>query len=145
MSWSTKLILVFVCFGLFMSYMIYRCMNVPVNLVSKAYYKDEIAYQEVIDAKKNAMTLQQEVSVTAKDGQLVILFPEQQKGSELSGNILLYNPQQMKNDRTFDIPNSFSGEQRIGLETISPGRYIAKIRWDAGGKAYYAEKEILIP
>ncbi len=42
-----------------MSYMIYRCMNVPVNLVSKAYYKDEIAYQEVIDAKKNTLELRQ--------------------------------------------------------------------------------------
>jgi hypothetical protein len=145
MSWSTKLILVFVCFGVFMSYMIYRCMNVPVNLVSKAYYKDEIAYQEVIDAKKNTLTLEHEVVVTAAAGELVIKFPEQQRDRQLSGTVLLYNPQQMSNDRSFEIPETLSGQQTISLASISPGRYIAKLQWRVEGKSYYAEKEILIP
>lgn len=145
MSWSTKLILVFVCFGLFMSYMIYRCMNVPVNLVSKAYYKDEIAYQDVIDAKKNTLSLEQELIVTAANGELLIKFPEQQRDLKLSGSVLLYNPQQISNDRTFEIPATQSGEQKISLASISPGRYVAKVQWTVEGKPYYAEKEILIP
>lgn len=145
MSWSTKLILVFVCFGLFMSYMIYRCMNVPVNLVSKAYYKDEIAYQDVIDAKKNTLSLEQELVVTATDGELLVKFPEQQRNLKLSGSLLLYNPQQISNDRSFEIPVTQSGEQKISLTSITPGRYIAKVQWVVEGKPYYAEKEIIIP
>ncbi len=145
MSWSTKLILVFVCFGLFMSYMIYRCMNVPVNLVSKAYYQDEIAYQDVIDAKKNTLALDQEVTVNASNGQMLIQFPEEQRGLSLSGSALLYNPQQLKNDRTFVIPATQTGQQKISLSTIHPGLYIAKIQWSVEGKSFYAEKEILIP
>jgi hypothetical protein len=120
-------------------------MNVPVNLVSKAYYKDEIAYQEVIDAKKNTLSLEQELIVSAAEGELLIKFPEQQRGSKLSGSVLLYNPQQISNDRSFEIPETQSGQQKISLASISPGRYIAKVQWTVEAKSFYAEKEILIP
>src|SRR5688500_11766723 len=126
MSWSTRLILVFVSFGLFMSYMIYRCMNVPVNLVSKAYYKDELAYQDVIDAKRNTLELTSDLSIQTNKEELVIFFPKQQLSEKITSKVLLYNPQQLKNDRSIAAEEIVNGKQSIMVKNLVPGRYIAK-------------------
>jgi ABC-type arginine transport system ATPase subunit len=145
MSWSTRLILVFISFGLFMSYMIYRCMKVPVNLVSKAYYKDELAYQDVIDAKKNTLQLSDEIVVQTNNDELKLVFPESQQKHLITSRVLLYSPQQLANDRLIAAVEIDNGQQLVPIQTMVPGRYIAKIEWSAGGKNYYAEKEIIIP
>jgi hypothetical protein len=57
MNWGNKLLLVFVVFASGISFLVYRCMKTPVDLVSSDYYKDELVYQQVIDAAKRANAL----------------------------------------------------------------------------------------
>ena len=67
MNWGNKILVVFVAFGSMISYMVYRCVKTPVNLVSEQYYKDELAYQNVIDGTKRANALSGKLELAQED------------------------------------------------------------------------------
>ena len=48
-----------------------RCMQTPVDLVSEHYYKDELAYQQVIDGTRKANALSGKVGLTLTRGACV--------------------------------------------------------------------------
>jgi nitrogen fixation protein FixH len=114
-----------------MSYLVYRCMKEPVNLVSKEYYREEIAYQDVIDSRKNTSTLSS-------------TLPAEMKHKKTAGKILLYYPANAKYDRQFTLQTDTTAFQALSKETLMPGNYVVKITWQAGGTNYYSEQPITI-
>ncbi len=51
------------------------CATTPVELVASEYYRDELAYQHVIDGTKNANALSQKLSIHQDADKIVIEFP----------------------------------------------------------------------
>src|SRR5690349_1691753 len=143
MNWGNKLVIVFIAFGAVMSYMVSRCMQTPVNVVSKEYYKDEIAYQEVIDGKNNANALSRNVMVTQDDHFITLTFPEEMQHKTIKGKIWFYCPAASDKDRKMILETN-AGAQMIGRGQFEPGRYLVKIGWQEGSEAYYSEQSITI-
>ncbi len=79
MHWGNKLLLVFGGFGCLMTYMVYRCMQTPVNLVAQEYYRDELAYQAVIDSKKEVAQLNSQVKLQQEQDSISIRLPREMK------------------------------------------------------------------
>jgi hypothetical protein len=144
MNWGNKLILVFIAFGVMMSYLVYRCMKVPVNLVSKEYYREEIAYQEVIDSRKNASTLGSNIQLTQNKETIGLTLPAGMKHKKTAGKILLYYPANAKYDRQFTLQTDTAAFQALNKETLMPGNYVVKITWQADGTNYYSEQPFII-
>lgn len=144
MNWGNKLILVFIVFGAMMSYMVYRCMKVPVNLVSKEYYREEIAYQEVIDSRKNTNMLSTTVQLTENKETIGLTLPPEMKHKKPEGNILLYYPANARYDKQFPLQTDSAAFQSLSKEALMPGNYVVKITWQAGGTNYYSEQPITI-
>ena len=78
-NWGTKLTIVFIIFAGSMSYMVYQCIKTPVDLVSAEYYKEEIAYQQVIDGNTNANSLTTKVELQQSGNSIIVHLPEQLK------------------------------------------------------------------
>ena len=144
MNWGNKLILIFIAFGAMMSYLVYRCMKVPVNLVSKEYYREEIAYQDVIDSRKNTSTLSSTVRLTENKETIGLILPAEMKHKKTEGKILLYYPANAKYDRQFTLQTDTTAFQALSKETLMPGNYVVKITWQADGTNYYSEQPITI-
>jgi hypothetical protein len=144
MNWGNKLILVFVAFGGMMSFMVYRCMKMPVNLVSKSYYVDEIAYQQVIDSRDNTRGLDGKVKVLEEKEFICISLPVDMKDKKIAGSIVLYCPVNARFDRQFALQTDSVAYQAVGKESLVPGNYVVKISWTADGKSYYDEQPLTI-
>jgi len=78
---------VFGVFGGMMSYMTYRCMHTPVDLVTKEYYKDELGYQQVIDARQKADALSEKVELRQTGQVITVVLPQEMRNAAVTGSI----------------------------------------------------------
>lgn len=143
-NWGHKLTLAFSAFVVFIFVMVYKAVNTDFQLVTKEYYKDELAYQEVIDGTNKANQLSTAVSIQQVNDQLIIQLPEEMKQQTVTGTIWLYCPSEDKNDRKLVLTVNEEGKQFISTKTIAAAGYWAKIRWQANNQTYYTEQRITI-
>ena len=144
MNWGNRLILVFIVFGGMISYMVYRCMNTPVNLVSDQYYKDELAYQQVIDGAKKANALLGKVQLALVPAGIRIDLPQEMRGKTVEGTIFFYCPSDAASDRHFSLGTDTTGEQEIAKGKVPSGHYTVKVSWATGGVNYFIEQPFVI-
>lgn len=143
-NWGHKLTLAFSAFVIFIFVMVYKAVNSNFQLVTKEYYKEELAYQEVIDGTNKANQLSTAVSIQQVEDQLIIQLPEEMKQQSVNGSIWLYCPSEDKNDRRIPLLVNGEGKQIISTKTIAAASYLAKIRWQANNETYYTEQRISI-
>ena len=144
MSWGNRLLIVFIAFTGLMSYMTYRCVQTPVELVNREYYRDELVYQDVIDGTRNANALSRNISIYQKSGKIIIDFPPEMKNSLLSGDILFYHAVSEIRDRKIPLHIDGSGAMELDAKLTGPGQFIVKINWKARNKNYYSEQHITV-
>jgi hypothetical protein len=144
MNWGNKLLLVFVVFGGGISYMVYRCMQTPVDLVSKDYYKEELAYQKVIDGTRRANTLSTRPILSSRTDGIRLQLPTEMKQKAISGLIRFYCPADANRDRDIPLSPDADGFQDIPKDVLSAGQYTVSISWDAGGANYFSQQALTI-
>ena len=144
MSWGNKLLLVFIAFTGLMSYMTYRCVTTPVELVANEYYQDELAYQNVIDGEKNANALSRKINIRQEAGKIMVEFPPEMMSSHLTGTILFYNAANLSRDRSVKLNVLSGGKITLESSLLGPGQFTVKITWNANNKDYYSEQNIMV-
>jgi hypothetical protein len=144
MNWGYKLLLVFAAFGGMISYMVYRCVQTPVNLVSAEYYRDELVYQDVIDGRKKADALSGKVELKQEGSYISIRFPQEIRGSKSDGTIRFYCPSDATKDWKVALSLNPDGTQLVSTKTISPGHYVVKISWETNHSRFYTEEPFIV-
>ena len=139
MNFGNKLLVVFGLFATLMGYMVYRCMGVRTELVSKEYYKDEIAYQHIIDGENNANALAAPPKWERSGNGYVLNMPASQHGKAVEGTIVFYCPASKTADRVFTLAPDADGKQTIPLATLSKGTYTVKLDWKNSEVLYHTE------
>src|SRR5207342_1349110 len=121
------IMLVFIAFSLMMGFLVYKSTRTKFELVSKDYYKDELAYQEIIDGSNNASTLSAKLNLQVLDSTVQIVFPKELQNAHLKGKLLVYCPY----DETRDLKMIFDlnpGESlAISKSQVGPGTFILKV------------------
>ncbi len=143
MSWGNKLVVVFIGFAVLMGTLVYKAMNTKFDLVTKDYYKEELRYQEKLDAIKNA-NLVSDIAVAAKNDVIEISFPHELKGMDISGEAWFYCETNADKDKL--IPVNMKGDTVFNIHAgnIGKGSYTVKVKWQAGNTSYFAEKLITV-
>lgn len=144
MNWGQKLLLVFVLFAAGMSYLVYRCMHVNTDLVTKEYYKDELRYQDVIDGTRTANALSEKVLLVQQSEVITVQLPGEMKNEKVTGNIWFYCAADAKKDRHIPMVTNSEARQHISKELLLPGRYTVKFDWSSNNKHYYSEQTFTI-
>jgi hypothetical protein len=144
LNWGHKLIGVFLIFAGMMSYLVYRCVKTNYDLVSKEYYKEELAYQQVIDGASRANQLGNKISLAQRGKELVLQLPNEMKNSKVKGTAWFYYAPDAKRDRNIALNPNAAGEQSINSSSFFPGNYTVKIRWESNGQQYYTEELVTI-
>lgn len=143
-NWGTKLIMVFSVFVLGMVALVVMSMRQKVDLVAKDYYKDELRYQEVLNATSLANGLSAAIKVAKEPNAVSIQLPQEMASTAVQGNIFFYCPADAKKDRHIPLAVDGKGQQSVGLPQLMPGKYIIKITWEFNKKQYYAEQALTI-
>ena len=119
-------------------------MKVPVNLVSAAYYRDEIAYQEVIDSRDKANALTGKIHLSQDTGAVHLALPAEMKHRSLTGKLLFYCPANMQYDRQFELTADSALSQTISKKLLMPGSYVVKVSWQSDNSRYYSETPLTL-
>jgi len=141
---GTKIFIVFVAFAGMMSYMVYRCMQTPVDLVTREYYKDELSYQDVIDAKKRTAGLAGAVHFQQDENGILISLPAEMRRQNVTGSLQFYCPNNVSKDRQFLLQTDSAASQHIEAGLVSPGHYTLRIKWTGNGVQYMDERPLTV-
>lgn len=143
-NWGTKLMLVFSLFASAMIMLVIMSMRQKVQMVAQDYYKDELHYQQVIDATSMANTLSKKASIIKSENQIVLQLPHEMNGAVINGRLLFYCASESAKDQQVKLQTDLSGKQVIAADQFKPGNYTVKIEWQFNGKQYYTELPLTI-
>jgi hypothetical protein len=144
MSWGNRILWVFIAFAGMISFMVYRCMQTPVNLVSDHYYKDELAYQDVIDGTRHANALTGKVEFLKGTDGIAVQLPLEMQAHIIKGTIFFYCPSDAGRDRRVPLNVDAGGRQAITAGLLLSGHYTVKLSWETDGVRYFNEQSITI-
>jgi hypothetical protein len=144
MSWGNKLLLTFIVFVAGMSFLVYRSTRAEFELVEKDYYKQELAYQKIINSKQEADRLSAPVSFTQSENGVVLQLPAEMKDKTISGEVWFYCAYNKKKDKKFQLLANKEGVQIFQLASVEPGTYTVKVSWKDESKNYYCEKPLVV-
>lgn len=143
-NWGTGIFIFIAVFLLSMGALVYFSMQQRFDLVEDEYYPQSLAYQKQIDRMANAGKLSGKVILEQVDSSLLIRFPEDLSGREVKGMVHMFRPSDEHADFSDSLQLDSGLVQRIPLNRLINGRYIAKISWQMDGKEYYLENSVRI-
>lgn len=133
-NWGTSIVLAFVAFIVFILFFVVKTFTEPAygfDLVSDAYYQDELEFQKTIDNSKNADELEGKVQFDKIEDEFVITIPNQNK-DVIHGKIQFYRPSNEKLDFSKTID---SKDNRI----VFTAKELVKGRWNVMMTWSYAQ------
>jgi FixH len=145
LNWGNKLAILFVAFATLMGVLVYKSINTKYHLVSKDYYKDELAYQQIIDASKNATKDSIVASASISNNQLTVIFNNNTIKDNIKGSAWVYNA----TSDAFDTKQLFEISNKNALvlplkNTMPKGKNIVKLFFAINQINYYLETTINI-
>jgi hypothetical protein len=143
MGWGTKIALVYGSFAAFMAFLVVFCVRQPdIHLVSKEYYKEEIAYQQQIDQLQRAQErkgrLQFQYDAQSQLVQIVI-----PNGDQVNGEVHFFRPSDARLDKQFPL-QLHQGAQLIPVGTLAKGAWKVKIHWFEGEQEFLEEQSFIL-
>lgn len=142
MNFGKWIVVAFILFAVFIGTLVTVCVKQEVNLVSKDYYKEELAYQDQIERISNANHLANKPRISKVDGKLQVTFSDELKIQK--GELKIFCPSNPKMDKDYNISATDGNTQLFEVASLQPGMYKAKLLWTMEGKEYFVEEVIYI-
>lgn len=142
MNFGKWIFVAFIMFTLFIATLVVICVRQDISLVSKEYYKDELAYQSKLDRLNNTQHLAVKPEISMDGSDVVIRFPQSDKIE--SGRLRLLRPSDARLDQQFELKAGVGDVQRFNLPVWGKGLYRASLEWKMEGTDYYFEKIIVL-
>ena len=136
MNWGHKITIAIALFMGYILYLVYLTFQQNIDLVADDYYQQEIAYQDVINKSDNYHLLENELSITQTDSNIVISFPHSDT-TKLEGSLIWFRPSEAKKDIIFPIN---SNKLLIPVAKLLKGVYKIKATWTVDTTSYFNEQ-----
>ena len=142
MNWGKWIVVAFIVFAVFIGVLVTVCVRQDVNLVSKNYYVEELAYQQQIERINNTLQLEERPRFRVVDHKIEIQFSQFEILEK--GELKLFRPSDVRLDRHFVLHASTEIIQQFDAKTFATGMYRLKMQWSMKGKEYYIEEAITL-
>ena len=143
-NWGTGIVIAMIAFMSFILYFVVKMFTddqYQYDLVVEEYYKQEIGFQDELDAEKNAIELTENVVIEQTETGVMIDFPENEASSHINGIVTFYRPSNKNLDFTKTI--ILEGQKMfVPKNEIAAGRWNISVKWDQNGKTYLTRKNI---
>lgn len=142
--WGHGIIIALASFILFILFMIFIFPNGKQNseLIADDYYEQELQYQNVIDAKKNAQKLTEKPAYSQDANGIKITFPSSINNSNTKVHFYLYRTEDynldIKKDISLEQDNSFT----IPSNILRKGSYTLKLYWTTNKIPYQIDYDV---
>lgn len=130
----------FILFAGFIGTLVTICVRQDISLVSKDYYKEELAYQQQIERMQNTAQLQSKPQISVAGHQLTVTFDSLYFIEK--GKVNVFRPSDASMDRNFELAASDGPSYAYSLSGLNSGMYRVKLFWSMSGKHFYQEEII---
>lgn len=144
MNWGKSIVIAILTFMAIIIAMVVISVRQNIYLVADDYYQQELKYQQQIDKMENYLEMDGTLDITYSkpSGTVQVAFP--QSGESINGEIIFFRPSDARFDFTLAIAPDSNGVQQLDLSDKLPGLWKLKVSWEANGKAYYKEQNIVL-
>ena len=117
-----------------------------VDLVSRDYYPEEIAYQQRIDARARARALAPPLAVHYDAARQIIdiAYPLSSFGRGIEGEIWFFRPSNAGLDVRVPMQPDAEGRQVVEAGELRAGLWELRMQWTVDGEAYYHGVSLVI-
>lgn len=112
------------------------------EVVSDHYYEDELAYQDVINAKNNADHLIAKPSFSQNTNGIKLTFPEDIKPTAGKVSFILFRTNDANLDVKKDLQLSPNHSFTIPANILAVGSYTLKVKWTTDKKQYQVDYDV---
>lgn len=144
MSWGFRITILYLSFVALIVTLVVLCYGQKVELVSKDYYKQELQYQDRIDAINNANSATQTISHSVEGNIITLNASPEFMQSGFKGTINFFRPSDSSKDFNTELKFDADGKQVIAGDQLEKGLYKMQLSWQSGGKNYFKEQVITI-
>ena len=128
--WGIGLTVVFICFAAGILTLAAYSASSEFDFVSKTYYEDSLAYQDVIDAENRAASLKKVPKISIENKILNVYIPENL--TVRKGTVEFYSPISSKEDWSVKI-----NDTPVSLNSMRSGRWKLTLKWQDENKDDY--------
>ena len=137
--WGYGIAAVYTIFALATLSFVGFTMTQKVELVSKDYYTQEVAYEQQINRLRQTKDLENQVTCKlSADGKFIQLHLPP-KMVAVQGTITLYRPSESALDMELELDPDDDGTQNIPIAKLARGLWRVKVTWSAEGRDFYNE------
>lgn len=144
MNWGFRIVILYLSFVVLIVTLVVLCYGQKVELVSKDYYKQELQYQDRINAINNANELEKSIEHSLNGNQVLLSVSPDFIQNGYKGNVNFFRPSDSSKDFNVELKFDLSGRQIIAGDKLEKGLYKMQLSWEAAGKNYFKEQVILI-
>jgi hypothetical protein len=144
-SWGHGVVIALFAFIVFILSMLFLFPNGQKNseMVTDNYYEEELQYQDVIDAKKRADTLQEKPAYSQDTNGIKIQFPKDYNNTNSTVKFVLNRTDDqnldIKKAVQLDVNQSFIIPTRV----LSKGNYTLRLMWTKDKSDYRMDYDVI--
>jgi len=144
-SWGHGIVIALAAFIIFILSMLFLFPNGQKNseMVTDNYYEEELQYQDVIDAKKRADTLQEKPVYSQNKEGIKINFPQSHDNSNITVKFVLNRT----DDQNLDIKKSVQLDVNksflIPSQVLKVGNYTLRLMWTKDKTDYRMDFDVI--
>lgn len=142
-NWGAGIALLYAGFVVMILLLVGMSASQKIDLVTDRYYEDELRFQDKINKVNLTRQLKHPLTWNIEHQGIMIYYPKEFDGSNVTGNVKLYCPSDNTKDLSFPVIAQ-NGTQLIPASELTPGRYYLQIDWKYGDQAYWNEDVIVI-
>ena len=140
MNWGKGIIIFMASFMAFILWMVFTLMSKNTDLESEDYYKKEIAYEQEIQAQRNANDAKVKVKVTENNEFVILQFPAEEKIDTVS--VEFFKPNDQKGDKLFAEVGTKT--MMVDKKKLQKGLYQINIHYQISTKKFLQKEEIML-
>lgn len=143
-NWGYKITVFYLVFIAGIMYLVIQSSRQQMDLVTPDYYAQEIKYQDKIDQSKRANGLSEQIRYQVSETGILINFPKEFQGKNITGNVQLYYPADEKKDVLANVQTD-QNQFLLAIPDKRSGMHILKVNWEVAGVRYYFEEPVFMP
>ncbi len=140
MNWGKGIIIFMASFMTFILWMVFTLMSKNTDLESEDYYKKEIAYEQEIQAQRNANDAKEKVKVSENKDFIILQFPATEKIDTVS--VEFFKPNDKNGDKLFAEVGTKT--MMVEKNKLQKGLYLINIHYQIENKKFLQKEEIML-
>ncbi|MEI2758801.1 MAG: FixH family protein [Bacteroidia bacterium] len=142
-NWGHGIALVLIIFAASILVFVFVASKQKNELVTEKYYEKAVAYQQRIDAEKNALNQNADVKYNISSGQLMLTLGKSM--SNANGTFQFYKPDNAGKDFNTLFQVNDTGFYSATIPQLTHGQWKVNVSWNIDSLEYFYEKKIFIP